>query len=40
MKEKLLMLALDILYKIVADLLDNGKLDGSAKKTESEKSPS
>ena len=34
MKEQLLKIALEILHKIVMDLLDDGKLNNSASKSE------
>lgn len=39
MKEQLLKLALEIVWKIVADLLDNGKFDNSTSNKISENSP-
>ena len=37
MKEQLLKLALEILHKIVADLIDDGKLNNSVKQSEQPK---
>lgn len=37
MKEQLLKIALEILHKIVADLIDDGKLNNSAKQSENPK---
>lgn len=37
MKEHLLKIALEILHKIVMDLLDDGKLNNSAKQSENQK---
>lgn len=37
MKEQIFKLALDIIFKIVADLLDNGKIDGSNTSNKSDK---
>ena len=39
MKEQIFKLALEIISKIVLDLLDNGKLDNSAEKRISDNSP-
>ena len=39
MKEQIFKLALEIISKIVLDLLDNGKLDNSAGKQISDNSP-
>lgn len=37
MKDQLLKIALEILHKIVMDLLDDGKLNNSANKSENQK---